>query len=81
MAPTLDLGTNLALDGLGILSGIPFIGSIFSLIKTAGKGVHNSLKSDQFNEKIDKALGDNPDRKNIHYLTKINRVAKLKDKF
>lgn len=81
MAPTLDLGTNLALDGLGILSGIPFIGSIFSLIKTAGKGVHNSLKSDQFNEKIDKALGDNPDRKNIHYLTKINRVAKLKDKY
>ncbi|WP_333627505.1 hypothetical protein [Sphingobacterium siyangense] len=80
MAPTLDLGTNLVLDGLGILTGMPFIGSLFSLIKTAGKGLNNSFKSEQFSERIDKALKDNPDRKNIHYLTKINRVARLKDK-
>jgi len=73
----IDLGTNLALDGAGMLTGFPFIGSALSVIKKSSKVIIDNIGPNDFSNKLENAV-KNPDKSNIHYLTKINRVAKLK---
>lgn len=80
-ADVVDLGTNAALDGIGLATGFPFVGSALSLIKAGGKAIRNAAISDKFSAKIENAITENPDKENIHYLTKINRVARIKRKF
>lgn len=78
-ATQIDLGVNAAIDGIGLATGYPFLGTGYSLIKNgvarAGKlaGVKNILST------VDEALhGHSVDRNNIDFLTKISRVAKLR---
>lgn len=73
----IDLGTNLALDGAGILTGFSFVGSALSVIKKSSAVIIDQIGTNDFSNKLENAI-KNPDKTNIHYLTKINRVAKLK---
>ena len=72
----IELGTNLLVDVAGVASGLPFLGVAYNLLKLGGKGLE---KATNLSEKLEQAYYDNPDKSNIHYLTKINRVARLKD--
>lgn len=76
ITPTaIDLGTNIIVDSIGLATGLSFLGTAYSMMKLGGKGLN---KVANISEKLEKAFNDNPDKANIHYLTKINRVAKLR---
>lgn len=77
ISPTaIELGVNTAIDVAGYASGMPFLGLAYTALKFGGKGL---AKATNISEKLQQAFNDNPDKANIHYLTKINRVAKLKE--
>lgn len=73
-----DLGTNGGLDTLGLLSGIPFIGTFFSLLKIGGKSISKVFPEIKNTLHRIEEIAVSPDKQNIHYLTRINRVARLK---
>jgi hypothetical protein len=73
----IDLGTNASLDAIGLGTGIPFLGAIYSLITLGGKKILTTEVWDKLAGKIENELYS-PDQRNIHFLTQINRVAKLK---
>lgn len=64
---TIDLGTNIIVDSIGAVTGLGFLGTAYSMLKNGAKGID---KITNLSEKLESAF--------IHYLTKINRVAKLK---
>jgi len=73
----IDLATDLLADklGLGIILGI--FNSIFSIA-----GLEDKIPPvGQVSDKITEVFSVNPDKANIHYLTKINRVAKIRRNF
>ncbi len=77
----IDLGSNILLDSVGAYTGLSGLGTALSLIKTGSKKIIKSiplLKNTA--EKLEDAINHDIDDKNIHFLTKINRVAKLKSK-
>jgi hypothetical protein len=76
----LDLGAQSLNLALGVASGLP-TGPMLFMLKLLGKRPFNSLNPVRgLMEKIELALNqDEKDTKNIHYLSRINRVAKLKD--
>ncbi|BDU25217.1 hypothetical protein FLGSB24_19610 [Flavobacterium sp. GSB-24] len=74
---TIDLVTSVALDGLGMVTGNPLIGTAFSTLKFGGNTVRQSAVFEKFNNKIQSAMQD-ADRMNIRYLDKISRVARIK---
>lgn len=79
---TIELGENIALDAAGALTGVPVLGSLWSLIKMGGNKLTKSMPVLKgVLEKVENTLHDsNVDQANIHFLSKINRVAKLKDR-
>jgi len=75
----IDLAENIVLDGIGMYSGLSILGSLYSLLKTGGKKIVSAMNP--VLEKIESTLNSKGlDESNIHFLTKINRVAKLKDR-
>lgn len=75
----LDLGQNVVMDFAGAVTGFAAIGSAFSLLKIGGKKISSSsplIKN--IASKIEEVMHNDTDKKNIHYLTKINRVARVK---
>ncbi len=74
----IDLGTNIIIDSIGVATGLSFLGSAYSMLKISGKGIDKAAK---ISEKMQNAFKEDPDKANIHYLSKINRVAKLKKNF
>ncbi len=71
----IDLGTNIIFDSIGAATGLSFLGTAYSMLKNGAKGID---KITHLSEKLESAFSEDPDKSNIHYLTKINRVAKLK---
>ena len=47
----------------------------YSMLKNGAKGID---KITNLSEKLESAFSEDPNKSNIHYFTKINRVAKLK---
>lgn len=80
---SLDFSTNIVLDGIGQVSGFGWVGSIISLLKIlASKSNINSSIPEKLKLKLEEAsYQKNPDKANIHFLTQINRVARLKENF
>ena len=75
----MDLGENVILDTAGALTGIGLIGSLLSITKMGKQKLLKQFPSlNRITDKVSEALNDNVDKDNIHYLTKINRVAKVK---
>jgi hypothetical protein len=75
----LDLGENVALDAIGAYTGVTILGTLFSLLKIGGKKLKKVMNP--VLEKMENAMtGSDVDKANIHFLSKINRVAKLKDR-
>lgn len=75
-----DLGTQSLNLALGVASGLP-TGPMLFILKLLGKKPFKALNPIRgLMEKIELALNqDLKDTKNIHYLSRINRVAKLKE--
>lgn len=74
-----DLGENVALDALGMYTGVSILGTLYSLLKIGGKKIKKVMNP--VLDKMESALNDsNVDKANIHFLSRINRVAKLKDR-
>lgn len=75
-----DLGTQSLNLALGVASGLP-TGPMLFILKLLGKKPFRALNPIRgLMEKIELALNqDLKDTKNIHYLSRINRVAKLKE--
>ncbi len=71
----IDLGTNIIVDSIGAATGLGFLGTAYSMLKNGAKGID---KITNLSEKLESAFNEDHDKSNIHYLTKINRVAKLK---
>jgi hypothetical protein len=71
----IDLGTNIIVDSIGAATGLSFLGTAYSMLKNGAKGIDKITK---LSEKLESAFNEDHDKSNIHYLTKINRVAKLK---
>lgn len=71
----IDLGTNIIVDSIGAVTGLGFLGTAYSMLKNGAKGID---KITNLSEKLESAFREDPDKSNIHYLTKINRVVKLK---
>lgn len=61
---------------LGLTTSIPF-GPIFTGIKFLSKGKFSPIK--HIYERLEEAMNPGTDRRNIHFLSKINRVAKLRE--
>lgn len=75
----IDLGQNIIMDAAGAYTGINIIGSAFSLLTIGGKRMMKSVPMIRnIASKIEDALYSDTDKENIHYLTKINRVARVK---
>lgn len=75
----MDLGENVILDTAGAITGIGLIGSLLSITKMGKDQLFKQFPSlNKITDKLNEALNDNVDKDNIHYLTKINRVAKVK---
>tara|TARA_R110000744_G_scaffold380532_1_gene501832 strand:- start:3103 stop:5025 length:1923 start_codon:yes stop_codon:yes gene_type:complete len=76
----IDLGTQSLNLALGVTTGLP-TGPMLFMLKLLGKKPFKALNPVRgLMEKIEMALNqDLKDTKNIHYLSRINRVAKLKD--
>lgn len=78
-AGVIDLGSNILTDTAGALSGFAPLGTAISLLKLSGKGIRKSLPLvKNIAHKIEDALNRDTDKANIHFLTRINRVARLK---
>lgn len=76
---SIDLAQNILMDVAGAISGFSAIGSIFSLAKLGSQKFSTSIPAvKNITEKIEEAMHSDTDQANIHFLTKINRVAKLK---
>lgn len=71
----IDLGTNIVLDGVSLAANLAGVGTTFSLLKSGSKKIS---KTTIYKGVLDKIFYSDTDKANIHYLTKINRVAKLK---
>lgn len=75
----IDLGTNVVMDAAGAITGFAIIGSTFSLLKLGGKKLTKSIPLiKNIAAKIEEAMYTDIDKANIHYLTKINRVARVR---
>ncbi|MCU0445129.1 MAG: hypothetical protein MUE85_09435 [Microscillaceae bacterium] len=75
----IDLGQNILLDVAGAITGFAIIGSTFSLLKLKGKKIMQSIPMiKNITAKIEDAMHTDNDKSNIHYLTKINRVARIR---
>lgn len=75
----IDLGKNVLMDAAGALTGFAAIGSAFSLARIGGKKLTASVPLiKNIVNKIEEAINSDTDKANIHYLTKINRVARVK---
>lgn len=75
----IDLGQNVVMDVTGALTGFSVLGSAFSLAKIGGKKLTASIPLiKNISNKIEEAMNNDTDKLNIHYLTKINRVARVK---
>jgi hypothetical protein len=79
----IDLGINGVMDGIGLTTGIQFLGLAVSLLKMGGSRMAPRLPSvNKITTKLEEALhGTTGDSANIHYLSKISRVAKIKHPF
>lgn len=75
----IDLSTNLILDGVGAVTNFMGLGSAFSILKTGSKALVKRIPGFQnvFNQ-LEDAYYSQPDKSNVHFLTKINRVASVK---
>lgn len=77
----IDLATNILVDGAGAISGIPVLGSLYSLTKISGNELSKVFpKIKTILSKIEEAFHGDTDKSNIHYLSKISSVARLKKK-
>jgi hypothetical protein len=75
----IDLGTNAAMDTAGALTGFVPLGTAMSLVKLTGEGINKAFPElKNLNKKIEQSLYTDVDKANVHYLTKINRVARVK---
>jgi len=75
----IDLATNVALDGVGLITGAPGLGTAFATLKKGGQTLVKKIKqSRNANGSAADMDEDDIDKANIHFLTKINRVAGLK---
>ena len=74
----LDLGVNVGLDAASLVSGAPFLGTLYWAVKKA-TGLAGKLPLIKHTlDKLEEAIhGPGPDQRNINYLTQINRVARL----
>lgn len=77
-AGAIDLGTNILMDGAGAISDFAGLGTAVSVAKLAGKGILETMPEiGQAIESTIESLRDS-DASNIHFLTKVNRVARVK---
>jgi hypothetical protein len=76
----IDLSAQTLNLAIGVASGVP-TGPMLFVLKLLGKKTLRSLNPVRgLMEKIELAMNqDEKDTKNIHYLSRINRVAKLKE--
>jgi hypothetical protein len=76
----IDLTVDVLMEGLGTV--VPFLGIVLSLFKI-GKGrlTHRLPKINKITAKLEEAFHGDGDSANIHYLSKINRVARIKQPF
>ena len=74
----IDIGKNLGADIFGIVTQYALLGTTLAGLKIARKYAKNLSLMRAITRKIEEAIYRNPDAANVHYLTKINRVAKLK---
>lgn len=65
-------------DIFGIVTQYALLGTTLAGLKIARKYAKNLSLMRAITRKIEEAIYRNPDAANVHYLTKINRVAKLK---
>lgn len=72
----MDLGLNASLDIVSALTGLFGLSTGFSILKSSTKSF-KPIKN--IAEKIEGIQNKDIDKANIHFLTKINRVAKLKE--
>lgn len=72
----IELGTNFAVDLAGII--IPFLGTGIYLAK---KLFSSSMNMNKLIDGIENIISSNQEKKDIHFLSKINRVARLKRKY
>lgn len=74
----IDIGKNLGADIFGLITQFALLGTTLASLKIARKYAKNLSPMRAIRRKVEEAIYQNPDAANIHYLTKINRVAKLK---
>ena len=75
----IDLFTNGILDGVGAITNFMGLGIFYSLFREGGKKlVKNVPEFKQISNQLEDSIYHDPDQANIHFLTKINRVAGLK---
>lgn len=74
----IDIGKDLAADLIGAATQFALFGTSLSLLKIGRKYAKGGKLITSITKKIENAIHTNPDEANIHYLMKINRVAKLK---
>ena len=76
----IDLGSNVFMDIAGKLVHLDFLGSILSGVMLFGKGFSSKFPElKRLGDKINEERFIDKDKSNIHYLTKINRVARVRD--
>lgn len=75
----IDLGSNFLEDVAGVISNLNYLGTIVSALKISGKMlVSNSAAIKKLEQKLSDSFYTDIDKANIHYLTRINRVARIR---
>lgn len=78
----IDIGHNFLMDVAGKLTGLDYLGTAFTGIKIGGKKIGKLFPElKHIGAKIEESIyNKNVDKANIHYLSKINRVARVYNK-
>jgi len=75
----IDLFTNGLMDGVGAITNFMGLGIAYSVLKAGGKKLIKDVPEiKRLNNDLEDSFYRDPDQANIHFLTKINRVAGLK---
>lgn len=74
----IELGTNVLMDAAGAFSKVAILGTMFTLMSMGGRKLAKALPTNQLTRKVEEVVYKNRDKANIHFLTKINRVARLR---
>lgn len=79
-APWIDLGIGGLEDIIGNATGFPALGLAGAILKLAGSRLFKSKSTFRgLLDKLESSIHSDADKANIHYLTSINRVARIKE--